>query len=302
MTAVHTAPTGDAAGAAEPIIRARNVSVEFKLNRKTTVKAVSGVSIDVTPRSSVGLIGESGSGKSTLARALLGLVPVTSGVVEWEGQDISRLTAAQMRRFRTTAQMVFQDPHSSLDPRRRILTSIMEPLKVLGIGSKAERQERAEQMLSLVGLRMDQAQRFPHQLSGGQKQRACIARALIVEPKILVCDESVAALDVALQAEILNLLSDLRDKLDLALVFISHDLSVVAHISDRMHVMYLGETVEEGSTARITADPQHEYTTTLLASQLTVEGQQKERADRASQKTRAEQGSPATQDAKQEVR
>ena len=249
--------------------------------RKTTVKAVSGVSIDVTPRSSVGLIGESGSGKSTLARALLGLVPVSSGTVEWEGQDISRLTAAQMRRFRTTAQMVFQDPHSSLDPRRRILTSIIEPLKVLGIGSKTERQERAEQMLSLVGLRMDQAMRFPHQLSGGQKQRACIARALIVEPKILVCDESVAALDVALQAEILNLLSDLRDKLDLALVFISHDLSVVAHISDRMHVMYLGETVEEGSTERLTASPQHEYTTTLLASQLTVDGQQREPADRA---------------------
>lgn len=283
MTAVNVASHEDTALGAEPLIRARNVSVEFKLNRKNTVKAVSEVSIDVTPRSSVGLIGESGSGKSTLARALLGLVPITSGTVEWEGQDISRLTAAQMRTFRTTAQMVFQDPHSALDPRRRILTSIVEPLKVLGIGSKTERQERAERMLSLVGLRMDQAMRFPHQLSGGQKQRACIARALIVEPKILVCDESVAALDVALQAEILNLLSDLRDRLDLALVFISHDLSVVAHISDRMHVMYLGETVEEGSTERITSAPQHEYTTTLLESQLTVDGQQSERAEKAAQ-------------------
>src|SRR5699024_5261932 len=187
------------------------------------------------------------------------------------------------RTFRTTAQMVFQDPHSALDPRRRILTSIVEPLKVLGIGSKTERQERAERMLSLVGLRMDQAMRFPHQLSGGQRQRACIARALIVEPKILVCDESVAALDVALQAEILNLLSDLRDRLDLALVFISHDLSVVAHISDRMHVMYLGETVEEGSTEKITSAPQHQYTTTLLESQLTVDGQPRERTAKAAQ-------------------
>lgn len=258
---------------AEPIIRARDVSVEFSIQRRKTVRAVSGVSIDVTPRSSIGLIGESGSGKSTLARALLGLVPITSGTVEWEGKDISRLSRAEMRRFRTTAQMVFQDPHSSLDPRRRILTSIIEPMKVLGIGTASERRSRAEEMLSLVGLRMDQAHRFPHQLSGGQKQRACIARALIVEPKILVCDESVAALDVALQAEILNLLADLRDRLDLALVFISHDLSVVAHISDRMHVMYLGETVEEGTMQQVTSAPEHEYTRKLLASQLTVDGQ-----------------------------
>lgn len=274
MSTTPLAATDQSTPHPEPIIRARDVSVEFTVNRKSTVRAVSGVSIDVTPRSSMGLIGESGSGKSTLARTLLGLIPATSGTVEWEGQDISRLSPSQMRRFRTTAQMVFQDPHSALDPRRRILTSITEPLKVLGIGHKSERADRAEQMLSLVGLRMDQAMRFPHQLSGGQKQRACIARALIVEPKILVCDESVAALDVALQAEILNLLSELRDTLDLALVFISHDLSVVAHISDRMHVMYLGETVEEGPTERVTSAPQHDYTKKLLASQLTVHGQQ----------------------------
>ncbi|GAA4510777.1 ATP-binding cassette domain-containing protein [Brevibacterium yomogidense] len=283
MSVAPTAPADVKTNGAEPIIRARNVSVDFKIKRNKTVTAVSDVSIDVTPRSSIGLIGESGSGKSTLARALLGLVPVTSGSVEWEGHDISKLSAAQMRRFRTTAQMVFQDPHSALDPRRRILTSIIEPLKVLGIGTKADRQNRAEEMLSLVGLRMDQANRFPHQLSGGQKQRACIARALIVEPKILVCDESVAALDVALQAEILNLLSDLRDSLDLALVFISHDLSVVAHISDRMHVMYLGETVEEGSMEQITSAPEHEYTKKLLASQLTVDGAQTAREDSAAE-------------------
>jgi ABC-type glutathione transport system ATPase component len=263
---------------AEPIIRARDVTVEFPIKRQTTLRAVSGVSIDVTPRSSIGLIGESGSGKSTLARALLGLVPITSGTIEWDGKDIRHLSRTEMRRFRTTAQMVFQDPHSSLDPRRRILTSIIEPMKVLGIGTASERPSRAEEMLSLVGLRMDQAQRFPHQLSGGQKQRACIARALIVEPKILVCDESVAALDVALQAEILNLLADLRDRLDLALVFISHDLSVVAHISDRMHVMYHGETIEEGSMQQVTSAPQQEYTRKLLASQLTVDGQRSSRA------------------------
>lgn len=283
MSVAHTAPADVKTNGAEPIIRARNVSVDFKIKRNKTVTAVSDVSIDVTPRSSIGLIGESGSGKSTLARALLGLVPVTSGSVEWEGHDISKLSTAQMRRFRTTAQMVFQDPHSALDPRRRILTSIIEPLKVLGIGTKADRQNRAEEMLSLVGLRMDQANRFPHQLSGGQKQRACIARALIVEPKILVCDESVAALDVALQAEILNLLSDLRESLDLALVFISHDLSVVAHISDRMHVMYLGKTVEEGSMEQITSAPEHEYTKKLLASQLTVDNAQTARADSAAE-------------------
>ena len=281
MSTSHTALNREDAVGSAPIIRARNVSVEFKVNRKTTVNAVSDVSIDVTPRSSVGLIGESGSGKSTLARALLGLVPVTSGAIEWEGQELSRLSKAEMRKFRTTAQMVFQDPHSALDPRRRILTSIVEPLKVLGIGARSDRQERAEQMLSIVGLRMDQAMRFPHQLSGGQKQRACIARALIVDPKILVCDESVAALDVALQAEILNLLADLRDQLDLALVFISHDLSVVAHICDRMHVMYHGKTVEEGPTERIISAPEHEYTKKLLGSQLTIHGEQRANAKKS---------------------
>ena len=268
-TAQHTAPDFEHP-LHEPIIRARNVSVQFKPNRRTTIRAVTDVSIDVTPRSTIGLIGESGSGKSTLARALLGLVPVSSGSVEWEGQDISRLSRSDMRRFRSTAQMVFQDPHSSLDPRRRILASVTEPLNVLSIGEKSERADRVEQILTRVGLTMDQAQRYPHQLSGGQKQRACIARALVVGPQILVCDESVAALDVVLQAEILNLLSDLQDQLDLALVFISHDLSVVAHISDRMHVMYLGETVEEGSTEQVTEHPQHAYTEKLLASQLTV--------------------------------
>lgn len=256
----------------ESIIRARDVRVEFRAGRNRSVTAVDGVDIDVPARTAVGLIGESGSGKSTLARALLGLVPVSSGSVEWEGRDIGRLRGADLTRFRTTAQMVFQDPHSALDPRRRILTSIIEPLRVLRIGTKEERESRAEEMLAQVGLRMDQARRFPHQLSGGQKQRACIARALIVKPRVLICDESVAALDVALQAEILNLLGDLRDELDLALVFISHDLSVVAHISDHLHVMHLGKTVETGPTERVTQSPQREYTEKLLASQLTVGG------------------------------
>src|SRR5690606_10754120 len=145
----------------EPIIRARSVSVQFRPNRSTTIRAVTDVSIDVTPRSTIGLIGESGSGKSTLARALLGLVPVSSGTVEWEGQDISRLTRADMRRFRSTAQMVVPDPHSSLNPRRRILTSVTEPLNVLSIGEKSERADRVEQILTRVGLTMDQAQRYP---------------------------------------------------------------------------------------------------------------------------------------------
>ncbi|WP_291792944.1 ABC transporter ATP-binding protein [Brevibacterium sp.] len=264
----HTSPTAETA--ARPIFSARNVTVEFRIKRNHTVTAVSGVDIDVPARASIGLIGESGSGKSTLARALLGLAPVTAGEILWEGKDIRRLSAADRRRFRTTAQMIFQDPHSALDPRRRILSSVMEPLKVLGIGSRAEREARAEALLTQVGLRMDQAQRFPHQLSGGQKQRACIARALIVDPQVLICDESVAALDVALQAEILNLLDDLREQFDLALVFISHDLSVVAHISEQLHVMHLGKTVETGPTAEVTRAPRHEYTEKLLASQLTV--------------------------------
>ncbi|MCQ9368766.1 ABC transporter ATP-binding protein [Brevibacterium sp. 91QC2O2] len=254
----------------EPLLRLTGVDVDFKVGWKRKLHAVRQADIEVRAGESIGLIGESGSGKSTLARALMGLLEPSGGTVEWRGQNTATLTGAQKRAFTRSVQMIFQDPHSALDPRRRIITSVMEPMHVLGIGDPAERARRADEALERVGLRRDLADRFPHQLSGGQKQRACIARALVVEPEVLVCDESVAALDVALQAEVLNLLADLRDELDLAIVFISHDLSVVAHICQWINVMYLGGIVERGNTEDLTLHPRHPYTAGLLSSHLST--------------------------------
>src|SRR5690606_20460351 len=184
---------------------------------------VDGVTLELREGETLGLIGESGSGKSTVARAAMSLVPISGGTVRWRGEDVSKFNSKQRRGFSEAVQMVFQDPHSALDPRRTILQSVREPLDVMGRGNKKDRREVAAKALEDVGLATQMLSRYPHQLSGGQKQRANIARALVTNPKVLVCDESVAALDVALQAEILNLLQDLKAEYDLTILFISHD-------------------------------------------------------------------------------
>ncbi|WP_235737415.1 oligopeptide/dipeptide ABC transporter ATP-binding protein [Nocardioides alcanivorans] len=251
-------------------MRLDEVSVRFPIARRRSVSAVDGVSLEVVQGQTLGLIGESGSGKSTLARAMLGLVPTSAGSVTWEGVAVATMSRQQRREFAGQVQMVFQDPHSALDPRRRVWQSVREPLDVLRRGHRRDRDEAARQALQDVGLPTHLHDRYPHQLSGGQKQRVNIARALVTRPRLLVCDESVAALDVALQAEILNLLCDLKDEYRLTVVFISHDLSVVGHIADRVAVMYLGKLVEVAVASDLLEKPRHPYTEALLSARLDI--------------------------------
>lgn len=253
-----------------PLLFLDDVSVRFPLGGRRHVTAVDGVSLELREGETLGLIGESGSGKSTVARAAMGLVPISGGTVRWRGEDVSGFNAKQRRSFSESVQMVFQDPHSALDPRRTILQSVREPLDVMGRGDKKDREQVAVKALEDVGLPSQMLTRYPHQLSGGQKQRANIARALVTDPKVLVCDESVAALDVALQAEILNLLQDLKAEYELTILFISHDLSVVSYIADRISVMYLGNIVENASTESLVETSLHPYSEALLSAQPLV--------------------------------
>jgi oligopeptide/dipeptide ABC transporter ATP-binding protein len=249
-----------------------HVSVTFPAGRRQRVSAVDDVTLDVLTGETLGLIGESGSGKTTLARAMLGLVPISAGTVSWQGRPTAGFDRAGRREFTRSVQMVFQDPHSALDPRRTILQSVREPLDVMRRGERRERDAQAMAALDDVGLSSQLAERYPHQLSGGQKQRANIARALVTRPRLLVCDESVAALDVALQAEILNLLKDLKAERDLTVVFISHDLGVVGHLADRIAVMYLGRLAEVAPTDELFTRPKHPYSEALLSAQPDVRG------------------------------
>lgn len=251
----------------EVLCSLRDAVVEFGIGRGRKFAAVNGVNLELRRGEVVGLIGESGSGKSTLARALLGLVPLASGEVMWEGKNVSSLNRSEMQQYRAGIQMVFQDPHSALNPRKSVIKSVQEPMDVLNIHSRSERKQIALQMLEKVGLSGRYANRYPHELSGGQKQRINIARALVTNAKVLVCDESVAALDVALQAEILNLLEDLKSDLGLTILFISHDLSVVSHISDRIEVMYLGDVIEKSLTSVLVQRPGHPYSEALMSAQ-----------------------------------
>lgn len=253
-----------------PLLSLEDVSVRFPVGRRRHVTAVDRVTLELREGETLGLIGESGSGKSTVARAAMGLVPISGGTVRWRGEDVSGFNAKQRRGFSESVQMVFQDPHSALDPRRTILQSVREPLDVMGRGDKRDREQVAVKALEDVGLPTQMLGRYPHQLSGGQKQRANIARALVTDPKVLVCDESVAALDVALQAEILNLLQDLKAEYELTVLFISHDLSVVSYLADRINVMYLGNIVENASTASLLDQPLHPYSEALLSAQPLV--------------------------------
>jgi len=229
------------------------------------VKAVDGVSFYITEGETLGLVGESGCGKSSLGRTLLRLEELTAGRVLYKGDDMTRWDKKQLKEFRKEAQMVFQDPQSSLDPRMTIGDSIGEALLIHGVGTEKERLERVEELLNRVGLEPRHAPRYPHELSGGQKQRVGIARALAVNPKLIVADEPVSALDVSVQAQIINLIMDLQRELDLAYLFIAHDLSVIGQVSDRIAVMYLGQIIELADRTGLLNNPLHPYTQALLS-------------------------------------
>jgi oligopeptide transport system ATP-binding protein len=231
------------------------------------VRAVDGVSLDVHRGETLGLVGETGSGKSTLARCITRLHDVTAGRIVFDGHDITRLSRRQLRPYRRDLQMVFQDPYGSLNPHRRVGSIIGDPFAIHGIADGPERRRRVQELMELVGLNPEHYNRFPAEFSGGQRQRIGVARALALRPKLVVCDEPVSALDVSIRAQIINLLADLQDELGLTYVFISHDLSVVGHLCDRIAVMYLGKVVEVGPTADIYAHPRHPYTAALLSAQ-----------------------------------
>jgi len=231
------------------------------------IKAVDDVSFTVEAGTTVGLVGESGSGKSTIGKTILKLVPATSGRILFEGRDILPLSEDEFRPLRREIQMIFQDPFGSLNPRHTILQIVGEALEIhFPAMSRGDRRERVTELLRQVGLKPEMMERYPHEFSGGQRQRIGIARALAVKPKFIVCDEPVSALDVSVQAQIVNLLQDLQDELGLTYLFIAHDLAVVEHVSDHVLVMYHGKIVESASAEAIYENPQHEYTRKLLAA------------------------------------
>jgi oligopeptide transport system ATP-binding protein len=230
------------------------------------VRAVDGVSFSIPRGQTLGLVGESGSGKSTVCRAVLQLTKPTSGSVRFEGAEIAGLSRRQMRPLRRQMQMIFQDPYASLNPRKRIGQIVGDPLKLQGIASGADLRRRVQELLERVGLSAEHYNRFPHEFSGGQRQRIGIARALALQPKLVIADEPVSALDVSIQAQIVNLLDDLQDEFGLTYLFVAHDIGVVRHISDRIAVMHDGKIVEQGTADEVCERPRDEYTKKLLAA------------------------------------
>ncbi len=257
---------------AEHLVEIRDLVKEFPvrgglLQRQIgSVRAVAGVDLDIIRGESLGLVGESGCGKTTLGRMLVRLLEPSSGTITFDGQDITHLSSTDLKPFRKRVQIIFQDPYGSLDPRTQVGDAIAEGLRLHGVDDRDERRERVERMLELVGLNAGHAGRYPHEFSGGQRQRIGIARALILEPDLVVADEPVSALDVSVQAQVLNLLKELQSELDLTLLFVAHNLGVVEHISDRVAVMYLGRIVELADRDSLYANPVHPYTEALLSA------------------------------------
>jgi ABC-type oligopeptide transport system ATPase subunit len=257
---------------AEPILEAQDLVRVFGGGRrwygakKPELRAVDGVSLAVQPGTTLGIVGESGCGKSTLARMLTGLIPPTSGTIRLEGRPITRLKGAEKRRFHQTVQLVFQDPLSSLNPRKTVRQILQGPLEALTELDRDARRERVRALMDEVGLRPEFADRYPHEFSGGQAQRIGIARALAVEPRLLVLDEPVSALDVSVQAQVLSLFKDLQARRGLTYLFISHDLAVVEALATEVMVMHRGRAVETGSRRQVFTSPRHDYTRTLLAA------------------------------------
>ena len=257
-----------------PLLKVEHLSKEFPANSgvfashfsKRVVSAVNDVSFEIMPGETFGLVGESGCGKSTTGRTIMHLNRPTGGKVFFEGRDVSAMNKKELKAMRREMQFIFQDPYASLNPRMTIGEIVSEPMTIHGIGTKAERMERVRELLDVVGLNPEHINRYPHEFSGGQRQRVGIARAFILRPKLIICDEPVSALDVSIQAQVLNLLKKLQDKYGTAYLFIAHDLSVVQHISDRVAVMYLGKMVELSDWKSLYALPHHPYTQSLLSA------------------------------------
>ncbi len=254
------------AGAAKTLVRVEGVVKHFPAGLGTTVKAVDGVSFEIREGETLGLVGESGCGKSTLARLVTQLIPVTSGRIFIDDVELTKLRGEKLRQQRRQLQMIFQDPFASLDPRMTVGDIVAEPLDNFRVLRGRKRSERVQELLRIVGLNPNFNNRYPHEFSGGQRQRIGIARALALNPKLVVCDEAISALDVSIQAQIVNLLEDLQQRFKLTYLFIAHDLSVVRHISDRVMVMYLGKIVEVADSVSIYGDPKHPYTKALLSA------------------------------------
>src|SRR5579859_163210 len=249
-----------------PLLRAEQVVKHFPIRPGVSVKAVDGVSFEIFPGETVGLVGESGCGKSTLGRLITRLLPLTSGNIFFEDVDLAKLRGEKMRQYRRQLQMIFQDPYSSLDPRMTVGDIIAEPLVNFGLLDRRGKDKRVQELLRIVGLNPYFNNRYPHEFSGGQRQRIGIARALALQPKLIVADEPISALDVSIQAQIINLMEDLQQQFQLTYLFIAHDLSVVRHISNRVIVMYLGKIVEVADSVEIYRNPRHPYTKALLSA------------------------------------
>jgi oligopeptide transport system ATP-binding protein len=262
----------------KPLLRVSHIVKHFPIKqgivfRKevATVHAVDDVSLEVYPGETLGLVGETGCGKSTLARCITRLHPLTAGEIVFDGKDISRLSRRAMRPVRRDIQMIFQDPYGSLNPRRRVGSIIGDPFVIHGLAKAKERKSRVQELMERVGLNPEHYNRFPAEFSGGQRQRIGVARALALRPKLIVCDEPVSALDVSVQAQVINLLKDLQQEFSLTYIFIAHDLSVVRHVSDRVAVMYLGKIVEHASKDELFAGAQHPYTAALLSATVVAD-------------------------------